>query len=354
MILMCKDNPVYDIGDNIIINKDLVPGAMLKGMSYEKWKESRGFLLSNYSARQILFRVTLNRNRDEVLKSTHMLSLSDCYWTKEADESMSFDDITPYKKKFWNNANEPYEGGALPTLYLNGAIDKYWLDSDWLFKIGCEQEVEAYELAKILGIPCNEIKLYSDHDINGKEVKGIAVKNFTDTDSMLEPVNFSGKIDINAVYADENEIIDMFGHDCGYTMMCFDIIIGNTDRHTQNYGFRRNANTGEYSGMAPLYDFNCILGDEKAGRFLIDNVPINSLMEMMCLKTLKQSSHPIFRERSAMILDKHFARTNYKAEQVSSKDEYMAQIKDKMAADGKIDEDRQKTARTAMKDKSSR
>ncbi|MCL2222732.1 MAG: HipA domain-containing protein [Oscillospiraceae bacterium] len=342
MILMCKDSPVYDINDNMVLNENIIPGAMLKGMSYEKWKESRGFLLSNYTARQILFRVTLNRNRDEVLKSTHMLSLSDCYWTKEVNENIKFDDITPYKKKFWTDASEPYEGGALPTLYLNGAIDKYWLNSDWLFKNGCEQEVEAYELAKMLDVPCNEIKLHTDCDINGNEVKGIAIKNFTDIDKMLEPVNFSGKIDVNAVYADEKEVIDMFGYGLGNTMMCFDIIIGNTDRHTQNYGFIRNANTGEYSGMAPLYDFNCILGDEKAGRFLLDNVPKNDLMETMCLKTLEKSNHSVFRERAALILERHYMRTNYQTKQASSKAEYLGRINDKMAAEGKKSNERSK------------
>lgn len=38
-----------------------------------------------------------------------------------------------------------------------------------------------------------------------------------------------------------------------------DYIIVNTDRHTQNYGFMMNNQTGKIEHLAPLFDFNCAL-----------------------------------------------------------------------------------------------
>ena len=38
-----------------------------------------------------------------------------------------------------------------------------------------------------------------------------------------------------------------------------DYIIVNTDRHTQNYGFMMNNDTGRIERLAPLFDFNCAL-----------------------------------------------------------------------------------------------
>lgn len=37
-------------------------------------------------------------------------------------------------------------------------------------------------------------------------------------------------------------------------MIAFDYIINNTDRHLGNFGFLRNATTGEYLGPAPIFD----------------------------------------------------------------------------------------------------
>ena len=38
-----------------------------------------------------------------------------------------------------------------------------------------------------------------------------------------------------------------------------DYIIINTDRHTQNYGFMMNNDTGRLEAVAPMFDLNCAL-----------------------------------------------------------------------------------------------
>ena len=55
MILMCKDAPVYDIENNRILNKDLMPGSIPEGMSFESWAQHRKSVISNVIARKAYF-----------------------------------------------------------------------------------------------------------------------------------------------------------------------------------------------------------------------------------------------------------------------------------------------------------
>ena len=52
--------------------------------------------------------------------------------------------------------------------------------------------------------------------------------------------------------------LDKWGHIFA-SIPVLDYIIINTDRHTQNYGFFMNNDTGELERIAPLFDFNCAL-----------------------------------------------------------------------------------------------
>lgn len=52
--------------------------------------------------------------------------------------------------------------------------------------------------------------------------------------------------------------LEHFGSDFA-TIPVLDYIIVNTDRHTQNYGFMMNNDTGKIEKVAPLFDFNCAL-----------------------------------------------------------------------------------------------
>lgn len=58
-------------------------------------------------------------------RETRALSFSDCYWTKAEDDSICFEEISPYYKPFWDG-NEEFTGQAAPTLYVGGALSKEW------------------------------------------------------------------------------------------------------------------------------------------------------------------------------------------------------------------------------------
>ena len=185
MVLMCKDSPVYDIEKNRVLNRNLMPGSMLEGMSFDIWAQHRKSVISNVIARKAYFSAFGYEPEEKAERKTHILSLSDCYWRKYDNETVDFGQISPYKIDFWDGTGS-YNGGAIPTIYTSGVRSKYWLDSKRLYKDGCAVELEAYELAVSLDISCNKIEAAPDKT-------GIIVHNITSADVMLEPAICSGR-----------------------------------------------------------------------------------------------------------------------------------------------------------------
>ena len=292
MLLMCKDTPIYDIKSDIILNEGMMPGSMLKGMSFESWTKHRKSVLSNTIARKVYFTAFGYESEDVAERKTHMLSLSDCYWLKHEGEDEVFKHISPYHISFWDGTGD-YQGGAIPTIYTSGAVSKYWLDRDRLYKQGCSVELEAYNLAVDLDIPCNKVEEAPDKT-------GIIIYNITNSDVMLEPAICSGKFK-GTFFPTIDEVITNFG-EAGLRMLAFDAITGNTDRHLENFGFLRNANTGEYLGMAPLYDFDHTLEADGVKDYLITQLPKHQVIKIMCERVLTMSEQSVFRARAQAIL----------------------------------------------------
>ena len=292
MKLMCKNIPVYDIEKKEILNDALIPGSMLRGMSFETWMSHRRSLLSNVMARKLFFNAFGYSADENADSQTHIFSLSDCYWRKSDGESISFEQASPYYEPFWNGEGK-YTGGPVPSIYTGGAVSKYWIDKNTLLKHGCLVELEIYALLKNMGVECNKITLSDDGC-------GILVKNITDADSMLETAICSGRFKSN-YFPTIDEIIEAFG-DPGIRMLVIDAIIGNTDRHLENFGFMRNANTGEYLGMAPLYDFDHALESTGSDDYLIQNVPKSQIAVEICNGVINMPTNPIFQARAREIL----------------------------------------------------
>ena len=274
ILLMCKNVPVYDANFHIVIDYDRVPGKLGKlpgDTSFKIWAQSRYSSPSNVLARNMQGGIFGQGNRRVVDRTTRSLSLSDCYWLKEESDSTMFEDVSPYFVDFWKGSGS-YEGQAIPTLYTDGYLTKKWEDKNWLVKnlyhsehgrsavATAQLEVDCCRLCENLGIFVNEIVL--------RESGYVAVKNFTNENVMLEQADTSGRLDASDF--ELSDIIRVFGAD-GARMVAIDAVVGNTDRHTGNFGFLRDANSGEYLCMAPLYDFDWALSPLEIGNSLITN-----------------------------------------------------------------------------------
>ena len=94
-------------------------------------------------------------------------------------------------------------------------------------------------------------------------------------------------------------------------MILTDAIFGNGDRHAGNFGYLRDANTGEYLSMAPLFDFDHAL-DAKGttDNLLLDALDISKSNkqykeEAIRISTIiaNETSNEVFRKRAYCILN---------------------------------------------------
>ncbi|MCL2512629.1 MAG: hypothetical protein FWF08_01905 [Oscillospiraceae bacterium] len=246
LFLMCKDVAVLNISGMKVFNRNLLPGLLSENQNetvFMDWFHKRYSERSNTASRQLRGVLFGQGNREVIDRTTHALSLSDCYWIKSDDEDVTFSEISPYYNDFWQGEGE-YAGEAIPTLYVNGYLTKYWRDKDTLIKRSDKKEILCSKIAETLGISTVEIYEHDD---------GIAVKNFTSDKIMFEPAEASGRIDAES-FSNE-DILRVFG-ERGFDMLFLDALTGNGDRHAGNFGFLRGADMGEYVGMAPLFDYD--------------------------------------------------------------------------------------------------
>jgi len=245
IILMCKDISVYNVSQGYIINKKLLPGCILRNtLSYSGWMKTRYSAGSNVSARRLMLKAFGSDNHENVTEVTRTLSLSDCYWLKKESEDISFNDVTPYINKEWDGTGA-FKGGSISTLFVNGAADKKWLDSNTLLKVRSFKEYEPYLLCSALGLENAATAKMSD--------EGILLTNFTSTEQFLESMEQSGQA--GETDNPREKAVDIF-KELAAALFVVDYLVEHDDRHWGNYGFLRDTNTGDYLSMAPYYDFD--------------------------------------------------------------------------------------------------
>jgi len=256
-LLMCKDTPVYDITESVILNKSLLPGCILKEIkSFPQWMETRYSKDTNFSSQSLMHSAFGQINHEHAAYATGALSLSDCYWLKQESEDILFADITPYIHKEWdgkgtNGAQNEYIWGSLANLFVSGKTDKRWIDAQTLLKINTFGEIEPYALSLALGMGNIPKALISE--------EGIKISNFTNPDIFYESIEQFGIVEETK---DPRDIAVEMYKEHAVALFVIDYLVENNDRQEDDYGFLRNANTGEYIGMAPYHNFDWIWSGE--------------------------------------------------------------------------------------------
>ena len=297
---MCKDKKVLDLDNYGILSPELLPGYMhvhgVNKHTFTKWMHLRYSSSSNTLARKLRGITFGQGNRQKINELSYALSLTDCYWLKKEDENVSFDEVSPYFNEFWKGSEE-YKRQAVPTLYVDGSLPKEWRSKDILFKMGkLSIELEVIELCKACGIMSE----------SGRSVEnGIEVFNFTTPDIMFESAAASGRFDEEDFT--DIDIVNEFGVR-GAEMLVIDAITGDGDRHAGNFGYLRDSGTGDYLGMAPLYDFDHSLDssiNDRADRLVTDMLEACSAYPDVIKRiseTALVSGNKIFAQRAGLIL----------------------------------------------------
>lgn len=199
------------------------------------------------------------------------LTLSDQYWFKPVDSQLQWSDINLFQNKFSILAFHmaPGKKTEFPASdsSLNGELEKFWMienNQQFLYKVGTKpyyqqpyNEVFAADLLKKLGLPhvpyflkkredviYSVCPLFTDIDTEYVPAKAILhVREQRNHESNV--THFLHCMNLLHIPVEESQI---------HTMLAFDYLINNSDRHYGNFGFLKNARKQEFIGMAPLFD----------------------------------------------------------------------------------------------------
>ncbi len=200
------------------------------------------------------------------------LSLNDSYWTPQMSFEGSFAEYNLYENRFDSTLSLiAYIGyghrleshGTTPELTTGGALRKGWHYSSskgiWLYKGGTEgyvnagnepySEFLASQVAQRMGLHAVVYELQNWHSILASKCK-----LFTDINTAYIPIGRvvrSGGIDACLDYY--RDLGEDFYQEL-VSMLIFDAVIVNEDRHYGNFGLLRDNRTGKIVSPAPIFD----------------------------------------------------------------------------------------------------
>ncbi len=254
--------------------RDLLPlGMELSGSGIAKWLKQRTIPKNRAYVNSFLSKCGLHINRPmNIIRVSKGLSLNDCYWVVEEGFNGTFEKYNLYDNRFSQllaliaftgygssvrtslvSCPEFTTNGMLPKCWrrVNGTIRLYKGGTSGASNTGCEPYSEYYaaQIAEAMGIN------YVSYNLSKWKGELCSVCDlFTSKDYSYLPicrmVTVGGMEAVREYYQSlGKEYIDALN-----TMLVFDAVIFNTDRHFGNFGFMVNNKTNKITASAPLFD----------------------------------------------------------------------------------------------------
>lgn len=252
----------------------------------QRWLLKRVIPKSRAFVHEILKSLNLSANDLKgIIDICKGLSLNDCYWVVPTDFNGTFSEFNLYENKFdkilsliayTGVANVSTHFTSSPELTTNGNLPKGWrVLSDgkrYLFKGGSSgavntgmepySEFYAYQIANAMGLNAVPYQLGM-----WKGMLSSYSELFTDINTSYVPI---GRVvqngGLQAVLEYYRKLGNMY-YDELCSMLVFDAVIYNDDRHFGNFGLMRDNHTGEILRPAPVFDngyslFNFAMEDD--------------------------------------------------------------------------------------------
>lgn len=261
-----------------------VKGGIADRRALNNWWTDRSIPASRSGIREALETLNITSTKMLLVKC-YGLSLSDQHWIRPTDSNLTWDTVNYFDNDFSDDIGDVLFGEAKKRNALNfsspdntsdGNLKKRWKiigGRRCLVKGGSNpfrqqpfNEVIAAGIMKRLGIP------YVPYNVTWNKGAPYSVcEDFVDHntdlisawriyDSQKKPNNLS-------VYGHLVNMCEKFGINDAVQfldrMIVTDYIIANEDRHMNNFGLLRNAETLEWIGFAPIYDSGSSLGYDK-------------------------------------------------------------------------------------------
>ena len=248
---------------NLILNDD---GIL-------RWLEGRVIPKNRRYVEEILavFGLSLNDTKG-IIDVCKGLSLNDCYWVVGKDFDGTFAQYNLYENRFseilslvaYTGAEQSHGGFTTsPELTTGGMLPKAWryLEGDgiYLYKGGNTilthgnkepySEYYASQIAETMGL--NAVHYDLEH---WKGILASKCRLFCDLDTSYVPI---GHILPKCTLKDCIDYYDSLGTDFGEqirSMLVFDALVYNEDRHFGNFGILRDNHSGKIIAPAPIFD----------------------------------------------------------------------------------------------------
>lgn len=237
------------------------------------WCASRMLSLDRKYAKDILNSIGMaqavtDRDRAQITLSYHCVSLTDVYWVrkKEEEDGVSFADVNLYDHSLNDAIVELSLRGRqmtvtnqelAPDLSTRGCFPKAWVrrkEGFVLLKDGgdgaVERELLASQIARCFDYPQ---VLYEEAVYDGEKVSEsrlITSKQYSIVSKMAFDI-YAANHDLDTL--EECKRLDARTY---YGMNILDYLVGNTDRHPENWGFLIDNETNQYLSLYPIMDFN--------------------------------------------------------------------------------------------------
>ena len=293
--LMHKDRKVlsFDFYGNIkILDKKFLPYGLFVEeqdnietktnniLNIINWLSRRVITIDRKYSKEIYNFLNLAQNSDDRTKalfsiSYHSLSLIDVYWVKEQNENVSFGKINLYDNSLSNSFVDVFLRGKGFTLNkdgldsrdigTSGQCPKAWYRNKdkelFLYKDGKSSDISNEIIASKIVEHFNiDFVKYEKATYANKVVskcKIVSSKNY----SLLN--SFDLKIYCMNHDIDFYDYIDKIDGYSYHMMNIIDYLIGNDDRHPNNWGVFIDNKTNKIVKLYPLMDFNKAFNDYK-------------------------------------------------------------------------------------------
>lgn len=267
--------------------KELLPlDLVMTSDGILKWLRKRVIPKNRAFVDEILKSLGLSINNTKgIIDVCKGLSLNDSYWVVPQEFDGTFEEYNLYENRFsevlslvaYTGANASNRAFTTsPELTTQGMLRKAWRyiedDGIYLYKGGTEgaantgkepySEYYAYQIAKAMGLNAVPYDLE-----NWKGILASKCKLFTDIDTAFVPIGRIVKDGGIKTCLDYYKSISDDAYEELCSMLVFDAVIYNEDRHFGNFGVLRNNHTGKVISPAPIFDnglslFNMAMPDD--------------------------------------------------------------------------------------------
>lgn len=252
--------------------------------AFNEWWRGRSIPASRMGIREALMELKIS-DTCLLLEKSLGLSLSDQYWIRPADSGLLWEKVNFFQNPFSEDVGNILFGKgevseAVSLMSPDNTSDG-WLKKKWkiiegkrcLIKGGSGaawqepyNEVLASRILGRLGISHVSYSLITEEDYPYSLCEGFITED-TELISAWHLLQTSKKPNHVSLYRHFLDCCNTFGirgaEDAVNGMLVLDFIIANEDRHLNNFGAVRRADTLEFLGMAPIYDSGTSLWFDK-------------------------------------------------------------------------------------------